>query len=247
MPATSAVLLRPRLAGLPNVNAGFSTRHGGVSTGAYGSLNLGLSTDDAEANVQTNRQRFAEALGFSADQMAIAGQVHGSTVRVVETSGLYRGVDALVTTTPGVLLSMSAADCAAVLLADAQVVGACHAGWRGTVAEIALKTVAQMVALGASAERMHAYISPCISQANFEVGEEVAAHFAEAFVDRTRAKPHADIKGALVAQLRRAGIPEAYIEASPHCTYGEVTDFFSYRAERGVTGRLMGGIGLVAD
>lgn len=229
------------------MSAGFSTRHGGVSTGAYNSLNLGLSTDDAEVNVQANRQRFAQALGFSAEHMAIAGQVHGNTVRLVEAPGLYRGVDALVTTTPGLLLSMSAADCAAVLLADAdaQVVGACHAGWRGTVAEIAPKTIAQMVALGASTARMHAYISPCISQANFEVGEEVAAHFADAFVDRTRAKPHADIKGTLVAQLMEAGIPEAHIEVSPHCTYGEVADFFSYRAEHGVTGRLMGGIGLV--
>jgi len=230
------------------VSAGFSTRHGGVSTGAYDSLNLGRSTDDAEANVQTNRQRFAQALGFSADQMAIAGQVHGSTVRVVEAPGLYRGVDALVTATPGLLLSMSAADCAAVLFADAeaQVVGACHAGWRGTVAEIAAKTIAQMIALGASAKRIQAYISPCISQANFEVGEEVAAHFAETFVDRSRAKPHADIKGTLVTQLIQAGIPEAHIEVSPHCTYGEVADFFSYRAEHGITGRLMGGIGLMA-
>ncbi|GAB5519122.1 MAG: peptidoglycan editing factor PgeF [Rhodothermales bacterium] len=246
MAASSAVLLRPRLTTLPHIQAGFSTRHGGVSTGAYNSLNLGLSTEDTADHVQTNRQHFADALGFSANQMAIAGQVHSSTVRVVDEPGLYRGVDGLVTATPGVLLSISAADCASVLFADpeAQVVGACHAGWRGTVAEIAPKTIAEMVRLGAQAEHIHAYISPCISLANFEIGEEVAAHFDEAFVDRSYPKPHADIKGTLLAQLNQAEIPDAHIEVSPHCTFGEVDAFFSHRAERGITGRMMGGIGL---
>lgn len=236
-------------ADLPGVVAGFSTRAGGVSPAPYAALNLGLSTDDADANVRENRRRLFEGLGFGPDALAIAGQVHGAEVEVVDRGGLYRGTDGLATRTPGVLLCISAADCAAVLLADAEagVVAACHSGWRGTVANIAARTVERAAALGAEPARLRAYVSPCISAEHFEVGEEVAAHFDDAFVRRPEGapRPFVDLKGAIAAQLRAAGVRPAHVEVDPHCTVARRDRFFSYRAEDGRTGRMMGFVGLV--
>ena len=241
--------LRPELfRTLPGLVAGFSTRHGGVSRAPYAALNLGLSTDDLPERVQENRRRLFSSVGLSPDRLALAGQVHGAEIKTVDRPGLYRGYDGLVTQTPGLALCISAADCAAVLLADleAGIVGACHSGWRGTVARIAERTVARMERLGAAPSRLYAYISPCISTEHFEVGEEVAAQFDPAHVYRfpDREKPYVDLKAAIAAQLEQAGVLPARIEVSPHCTFAQTEDFFSYRAEEGETGRMMGFIGL---
>ena len=241
--------LRPALFdGLPGVVAGFCTRHGGGSDEPYASLNLSLSIGDDEAQVWKNRRRLCEALGFSTDQLALTGQVHGAEVKEVVEAGLYRGYDAMVTRRPGLLLCISAADCAAVLLADAEarVVGACHAGWRGTVARVVVGTVAAMARLGAKPSRVRAYLSPCISAEHFEVGPEVAREFDSAFVRRwpDKEKPHVDLKAAIVAQLEEAGLAPERVEVSPHCTVADVDTFFSHRAEKGRTGRMMGFIGM---
>ncbi|MDZ4698106.1 MAG: laccase domain-containing protein, partial [Rhodothermales bacterium] len=123
---------------IAGVVAGFSTRLGGVSVSPFDSLNLGLSTNDTREAVLENRRRLFGAVGFEAGQLAITGQVHGAEVAVVETPGLYPGFDGLVTTTPRLLLCLSAADCASVLFAraDGGMVGACHAGWRGAAGGI---------------------------------------------------------------------------------------------------------------
>ncbi len=232
----------------PDVIAGFSTRHGSGSEDPYASLNLGLSIGDDETQVRENRRRLFEALGFSTDQLALTGQVHGAEVKEVVEAGLYRGYDAMVTQRPGLLLCISAADCAAVLLADAEarVVGACHAGWRGTVARVVVGTVAAMTRLGAEPSRLRAYVSPCISVEHFEVGPEVARAFDAAFVRRWpgKEKPYVDLKVAIVAQLEEAGVAPEAVEVSPHCTVAEVDTFFSHRAEKGRTGRMMGFIGM---
>lgn len=247
--STVLPLLRPSgLNTLPGTTAAFTTRHGGASTTLYASLNLGLSTDDAPEAVATNRRRLAAALGVPSDQLAIAGQVHGRAVLPITQGGLYPGYDGLVTATPGVLLCITAADCAAVLLADptAQVIGACHAGWRGTVAGVVEETIAAMQTLGAHRPRLHAYISPCISKPHFEVGEEVAAQFAPTFVHRSPdwPRPHVDLKAALRTQLTDAGLTPDAITLDPGCTVAGLDDFFSYRAEQGTTGRMMGVIAL---
>jgi len=231
-----------------SIVAGFSTRGGGCSGPPNASLNLSLSVGDDEAHVRENRRRLFESIGFSPEAVAYAGQVHGAAVKVVDASGLYRGYDGMVTRTTGLLLCITAADCAAVLLADAEarVVGACHAGWRGAVARIVVDTVAIMQRLGAAPDRLRAYVGPCISTAHFEVGPEVAAQFDPAFVSRLpgRPKPHVDLKAAIAAQLAETGVAEAHIEVSPHCTVAETGTFFSHRAEQGRTGRMMGFIGI---
>lgn len=234
---------------LPGLAAGFSLRTGGVSPEPYGSLNLGRSTADDPTNVTENRRRFFGALGFDEADVAVAGQVHSARVQTVSAPGLYRETDGLVTNTPGLLLAISAADCAAVLLADAEarVVGACHAGWRGCVGGIVAETARQMQALGADPARMHAFVSPCISAAVFEVGAEVAERFDAAFVaEQPGGKALVDLKGQIRAQLLAAGLAPEHVEVSDGCTLSETERFFSHRASGGTTGRMMGAVGLAA-
>ena len=247
-------LLRPTIfAEAEELAAGFSTRAGGVSEGPYASLNLGFSTDDEAARVRENRRRLGGAVGFAPEQWVRAGQVHSNHILRADEPGGFRGYDGLVTDRAGLLLCISAADCAAVLLAapEAGVIGACHSGWRGTVQEISAQTVAEMEALGARPGATRAYVGPCISAKHFEVGNEVAERFAERFVRRpadfpAQKKPHVDLKAAIREQLLGAGLPETQIEVSPRCTVGESEALFSYRAGGGTTGRMMGVIGFEA-
>lgn len=234
---------------LGKVVAGFSTRHGGVSTKPYDSLNLGLSTEDTKEKVLENRKRLFEAAGFSVDALAITGQVHGDEVLEVDEPGLYVGYDGLITRKKGLLLCLSAADCASVLLVDQkrELIGACHSGWRGTVANITGKTISMMLERGADPASLLAYVSPCISKDHFEVGWEVANQFDDLYIHRIpgKEKPHVDLKAALKEQLLKAGVASKNIEISPYCTVGEKNHFFSYRAEHGKTGRMMGFVGIL--
>jgi polyphenol oxidase len=226
------------------VLAGFSTRKGGVSPSPYESLNLGLSTTDSNENVLKNRSLASGYFGLTPDNMAIAGQVHGSDVLVVEKPGLYQGFDGLVTNQSDLLLSISAADCAAILLADAQTntIGACHAGWRGHVDGVIDNSIDQMINLGADPARIRAYVSPCISAKHFEVGEEVAAQFSSSFVERRPhwPKPHINLTASIFANLVRCGVQSHHIECSSQCTTANSDLFFSHRGQNGVTGRMMG-------
>ncbi|NBB99981.1 MAG: peptidoglycan editing factor PgeF [Bacteroidetes bacterium] len=248
--AAAVSLLYPDLLheAAPGVAAAFTSRTGGVSKAPFASLNLSVSTGDDEAHVEENRRRALASLGFTPDAMAIAGQVHGIRVQAARAPGFFAATDALVTDTPGVLLSFTAADCAIVLLVDpeADAVGGCHAGWRGAAAGIVSETVQALAALGAQPPRLRAYISPCISVDHFEVGEEVAAQFDSAHVRRPpeAPRPFVDLKGALHHQLTAAGLPTDAIEVAPQCTFAATDTFFSHRAEHGDTGRMMAFIGM---
>ncbi len=227
-----ATLLRPDVfADAPGVFAAFTTRQfAGPAPGA---------ARDAV-------QQLAHTEGFGA--VAVTEQVHEATVAHVTAPGRASRTDGLVTATPGLLLSVYAADCALVLLADAEaaVVGACHSGWRGTVAGIAGETVRAMQRLGAAPGRMRAHVGPCISAEAFEVGEEVAAEFDAAHVVRRPEwpRPHVDLRAAIAAQLRAADVPASQTELSDACTVREPERFYSYRGEAGTPGRMMGLIGL---
>ena len=218
-------ILRPRLAD-DRVVAGFTTR----------------AFSPADEGLDAARARLAEATGLP---VASVGQVHGADVVVVREPGHVPAHDGLVTDTPGLVLSVVAADCALVLLADAEagVVGACHSGWRGTVAGIVGETVRQMEALGAEPARTRAYLAPCISTDAFEVGEEVAAAFDDAVVVRRPEwpRPHVDLRADLRRQLADAGVADVEVEEG--CTVGD-DRFYSYRAEGGTPGRMLGFVGV---
>lgn len=233
----------------PQLIAAQSTRHGGVSPAPYASLNLGKSTGDDPAHLAENRRRFAEALGFPIDQLAWSKQVHGDRIRYAACPGGAEGFDALITDQPGVVLAVSIADCTPILVLDRKnrAVAAVHAGWRGTVAGIVEKTLQEMSArFGTLGADCLAYVGTCISANAFEVGDEVAAEFADPFkrYDATRGRFFVDLKKANAAQVLDFGIPPAQLEISPRCTVEHNTDYFSHRREQGRTGRMLAVIGL---
>ena len=222
--------ITPTLFDARDIAAGFTLR---------GFAPVSLSRDDTRA-------RLGERVGF--EHVASVGQVHGADVAVVSGGGHVEAHDGVVTADRGVLLTVVAADCALVLLADAEagVVGACHSGWRGTVSGVLGETVRAMAGLGAAPGRTRAWLAPCISPSAFEVGEEVAAQFRPDVVVRRPEwpRPHVDLQAELRAQLAEAGVPAANVEADGSCTLGESERFYSYRGEGGTAGRMLGFIGL---
>ena len=226
-----------------------STRHGGVSVAPYDSLNLGINTEDLPENVTKNRGLFFDELGISEQQFAAAYQVHGEEILIVEQPGRYEGYDALMTNQTGIFVGVTVADCTPILVYDAhnQAVAAIHAGWRGTAAQLVAKTLkAMQQQFGTRPEGCYAYVGTCIDVCSFEVGEEVAAQFSDEFkqFNSTRNKHLVDLKAANFNQLSNFGIPQNQIETSPYSTVLNNTDYFSYRQEKGKTGRMLAVIGL---
>jgi YfiH family protein len=220
---------------LSAVRHGFFGREGGVSTGIYASLNAGTgSSDDPEA-VRENRRRIALALGARPERLVGVHQVHSPNVVTIDApfSGDRPHADALVTTTPGLALSILSADCAPVLLADAEagIIGAAHAGWKGALGGVLDAVVAAMRAAGA--RRIAAAIGPCIHPRSYEVGPEFEAAFTGAdpaysrfFAAGAGDRRRFDLPGFCALQLETLGV--AACETLPHDTYSNLA-LFSHR------------------
>jgi YfiH family protein len=218
---------------------GFFTREGGVSTGPYASLNCSLSGQDDPASVLENRARVARTLGAAPDRLVGLHQVHGDAVATVTTPwlpGEGPRADAMVTAVPGIALGIVTADCGPILFADAEarVVGAAHAGWRGAVGGVLEATVTAMVALGARPGRMVAVVGPCIRQLSYEVASDMRdavlaedpAHdsfFAPGSPDRWMF----DLAGYCAWRLTAAGVATVSVTAGD--TAAEPDRFFSHR------------------
>jgi len=226
---------------IPQLVAGVSTRHGGKSTQAYQSLNLGLHTDDHPDMVQQNLSLFCLDLGISPQALARSYQIHGDVIWETKESGYTSGYDAIIAHAPGIFAGVGIADCCPILLADPvlKTVAAIHAGWKGSVAQIVSKTASTMILRGSHPADILAYIGPCISLAHFEVGDEVAEQFE--YKVRRGARWHVDLKATNEAQLKTLGISQ--IEISEYCTIENNDLFFSHRKEKGVTGRMLAIIG----
>jgi len=245
--------IRPTLfRAYPHLVVAESTRHGGHSAAPYYSQNLGLYTEDAPERVRMNRNNFFAALGFRADQVAGARQVHGSRVLRVMEPGEYDGYDALITNHKDILLSITIADCCPVLLYDPVhgAVGAAHAGWRGTTEGVVGKMEAAMRDFyGTKASECLVYLGTSISQDAYEVDADVADHFAERYKrwDPSTKKYYLDVAAANVDQLLQLGVPRDQIARSPYCTSQDYEHFFSHRREQGKTGRSLAVIGMQAE
>lgn len=235
---------------LLEVPHGFTTREGGVSQGPYASLNLSSSTGDHPEHVRENQRRVLEHFGHP--PVAALDQVHGSVVHTVEGPGVWQG-DGLLTDTPGLLLRVGVADCYPVLLYDPvrQVVGALHAGWRGTVAGIlpaALELLQERY--GSRARDIRVALGPGAGP-GFQVGPEVAEAFAQAGLETFRPDPSApgrfclDLASALRQQALSLGIRSEHFWTLGADTLHDPR-FFSHRRERGITGRMWGLIQLPA-
>jgi polyphenol oxidase len=219
---------------------GFFTRRGGVSIGPFASLNCSLSSQDDREAVLQNRCRVARALGVAHDCLVGCTQVHGTSVVPVDLpwlSGSGPKADAMVTRRPGVALGIITADCAPVLFADAEagVVGAAHAGWRGAVAGIIEATLFEMVRLGARTDRIVAAVGPCIGQPSYEVAADLRdavlarePNDARFFADGSReARWQFDLPGYCEARLLAAGVAEVAVTGID--TLAEEDRFFSHR------------------
>jgi polyphenol oxidase len=238
------VLAWPVFDGL-GVDALVTTRHGGVSAGDYATLNLSFSVGDRPRNVLENRRRAAAALGADLADFAFATQVHGTVARVVTADDRGRGgdggtvgeADALVTSDPGTVLAILAADCVPIVLFDpsAHVLACVHAGWRGTVARVTDAALAAMGTLGATPGNTIAAIGPAIGPDRYQVGGEVAEAARESLGTRTSEVVRADgtgrwlfdLWGANRLILSEAGVQQIHLAAVPTGTL-----FFSYRAAR---------------
>lgn len=206
-------------------------------------LNVGFSSKEDQHIVLEHIHDLCEAIGISHKNLALANQIHSSNVLEITKGGVYPNVDAFVTKTPGIALGIQVADCGAILLGDFEnkVIGAAHAGWRGTVSEIVPLTIKKMVELGAHPHTIKAYISPCLGKHNFEVGEEVAAEFPDHLVNvADYEKPHIDMTGLLIEQLMDSKLLSDHIFSDGRCTIDEHELFYSYRREKEESGRMMG-------
>ncbi|HTC18893.1 MAG TPA: peptidoglycan editing factor PgeF [Stellaceae bacterium] len=225
---------------LPGIRHGFFTREGGVSAGLYASLNCGFVAKDEPAHVAENRARAMKNLDLAAAALATAKQVHGTEAVVVEKPWREESTpraDALVTRVRGLALGILTADCAPILFADAEagIIGAAHAGWRGALKGVIESVVAAMEDLGASAPRISAAIGPCIGSASYEVGPEFPGHFLAqdpanaAFFAPAPRPGHFlfDLPGYAAKRLKALGLQR--VEISGADTVAEAGRFFSYR------------------
>lgn len=246
-----------------NITHFVTTRHGGVSDGAYSALNLGLGTEDSPLSILQNRQILADALSIPLEHFVFANQVHSTNVEVITKDRRGAGAfsrhnaitacDAMITAEPEICLFVMGADCVPILFLDPtkQVVGAAHSGWRGTVNKIAACTIKKMsehfgclpqdvlVAVGPS-------IGPCCYNIGGEVIDEVLRNFGttEGLIsfDNPESTPIFNLWQANKVQLMEIGVPEENIQIAELCTQHNHGDFFSSRHGKGITGRFGAGI-----
>ncbi len=222
------------------IHHAFFTREGGVSNGLYASLNGGVGSDDQPESVAENRARMATALSVKPGLLITAYQIHSPDVVVAErpwSESDRPRADGIVTRVQGLAIGISTADCGPVLFADAdaRIIGAAHAGWRGALAGVLEATLATMENLGAKRARIVAALGPMIRQPNYEVGSDLVEQFMAADRDSARyfapaaRAGHAqfDLAGYIEFRLARAGVSE--IEDLGLCTYGDPARFFSFR------------------
>jgi YfiH family protein len=228
------------LAKLPGIRHAFFTRAGGVSRGVYASLNAGVGSNDDPGHVAENRARMAATIGVATERFLTCYQVHSPGVVVAAEPWPAEArphADAIVTMVAGLAIGVSTADCGPVLFADAQarVIGAAHAGWRGALSGVTDQTITAMERLGASRARIVAALGPMIRQKNYETGADLRDRFIAADPATARFfRPSAreghfmfDLAGYVAARLAAAGV--GTIEDVDACTYADEEQFFSYR------------------
>lgn len=223
---------------LDDIAHGFLGRSGGVSSGLYASLNVGLGSDDDATAVAENRRRAVAAV-LPGAALVTLHQIHSANV--VSATEPWPGnrrphADGVVTDQPDLLLGILTADCVPVLFADAArgIVGAAHAGWKGALGGVTDNVIAAMIALGAQRDAIVAAIGPCIGRASYEVSDGFLAAFADADPANERfftgGKPrhhYFDIEAYVVARLHDGGVGR--VAALGQDTYANPGRFFSYR------------------
>lgn len=245
----------PAFSDVPALGHAISTRAGGVSDGAFASLNLGYHVGDDPVKVTENRRRLAEAAGYMGEALVAAQQVHGNNIAWVNMDSRGRGAfswaealpetDGFIVTAAGVPVAIQVADCAPVLLVDPQrhILALLHAGWRGALGRIASRAVTQMIAqAGVDPSELLVGIGPALCPSCLEVGEEVATAVVEEFgpgvLSTGAGKPRLNLTAMLTTDLARLGVTIEQITRHPACTRCDNDDFFSHRGQQARAGRL---------
>jgi YfiH family protein len=250
------VLTSPLLGQLAGVRHAFFTRHGGASTGIYDSLNLGPGSHDDPGAVVENRKRAAGYFGLEEPALLTCYQVHSAITHAATAHWTRPEGDAVVAAAPGLICGALAADCAPILLADAEarVVAAAHAGWKGALSGVAEATVLHMELLGAHRDRIVAVVGPCIGPQSYEVGADFQARFEQEWADASAFfqpgvvadKRMFDLPGYVLARLARVGVARAGWMGRDTCAEEDV--FFSnrraYRRDEPDFGRQLSAIAL---
>jgi polyphenol oxidase len=249
--------LEPQLLARAGMSAqGFTTRSEGVSRVPFNSLNLGANTLDPSSSVQGNRSILARAFGTKLEKLVTVSQVHGTDLLVIDTPNpdythfQKLECDGIITNLPGIMIGVCVADCFPLLLLDPvrKIVAALHAGWKGTAGGIAVKGVEALVDLfGSDPSGLLAAVGPGIGPCCYEVDGPVRDEFVkgrgrweEHAVETGAGKWRLDLSLANVQQLLDAGIPRDNIETTEQCVSCQKSTFFSYRRDKGETGRQMG-------
>ncbi len=260
----------PTLSDIPFVVHGFSTRLGGVSTGMFSSMNLGSGSSpykDNPENIRENFIRIANSIGVDPNSFVVSDQVHKTEIRLVNDNDKgkgfnsprdYQEIDGLITNTPGITLVTKYADCVPLYFVDPvkSAIGLSHSGWKGTVNRIGHKTVDKMgKAFGSNPKDIIAVIGPSICVDCYEVGEEVAQEFRNAFsniednklyddetspilVKNQRGRYQLNLWEACRRVLLEAGLGEEHIHVSKVCTSCNNQLLFSHRKTKGKRGSL---------
>lgn len=229
---------------------GFFGRRGGVSTGPFASLNLAASAGDDPELVRTNRRRVEDALGLREGALYFLSQVHGTDA--LEVTGtepfdafVTREGDATFSTTSDVGCGVRSADCGTILIGDRARGSALaiHAGWRGTVLGVVERGLQALFDRGSRAADLVAATGPMIERCCFEVGEDVAREIASSapsasdVIDRAHDKPHVDLRRVIHAKLHLLGVEN--VERVGGCTMCNADDYFSFRRDGKVSGRMV--------
>lgn len=240
--------------GSMKAKAFFTTRHGGVSSPPYDTLNLSFQRPDKKENVIENFRRLSEKTGVPVENMVAARQVHGDVIAIVNSSHRGMGIirkstigeaDGLITADEDVALVTIHADCVPVYLYDPaeKVIALVHSGWRGTLLNIAAKAAEMMIKrFNCRSSNIHAVIGPHIRRCCFEVGAEVNLKFSGAFpncldlLEPSGEKFKIDLSEIIRRSLMETGLAEENILDVGRCTVCESTVFFSHRAGKGISG-----------
>ena len=245
--------------GHPRLVTGFTTRDGGVSKEPYDSLNFGLHTDDRPEDVIKNRELLAGLLHVPLEQWVLAEQVHSNRVAVVTEADSGKGtrdyhtsltgMDGLITNRKNILLAAFFADCVPLFFFDpeTELIGIAHAGWKGTVQNIAGEMIGKLAGLGARKENIMAAIGPSISGGCYEVDDSVISQIdirhRTAAKEKENGRYLLDLRRLNAELLKEHGLAEAHISITQRCTLTDEAHFYSYRRDQGRTGRMLGFIG----
>jgi hypothetical protein len=225
---------------------GFSTKFEEDSKPPY-YFNLSYSVGDEKINVDENRKTFFESLGLISENVAYQRQIHSDIVNVIKCGGDGGESDAIITDKLNIGIAVSVADCTPIFIYDLKnkVIAAVHSGWKGTEKKILYQTLVKLQKdFNSAPENLIVYIGPSISQANYEVGSDVAGKFNEKFVMKKNNRFYLDISGINYSMLIDNGIPKSQIQKSELCSYGFKDLLHSYRRDGEKSGRSLGVIAI---